>query len=356
MRKNIICFIDDLCLGGAQRQLVGLAKLLMQRGYNVRLCTYHNDGFYVDAVKDLDICYDYENKMESAFKRIPEFIRYLKRISPDVIISYIESPCIISCISKIIYPHFKLIVSERNTSQQNGLRETLRFNLYRVADYIVPNSYSQEQFIRDNYHFLSEKVITITNFVDTDKFIPGDGNIDKTIISVGRITPQKNILNYIKAVRRIKDWGLNIRFQWYGDTDNVVYQEECIELLKNLHLMDCFTFLPATKDILSVYQTAFALCLPSTYEGFPNVVCEAMSCGLPILCGAVCDNPSIVSEKENGFLFKPESIESITKSIESLCLLDEDNLKRIRTNNREKAVREFSKNNFIEKYIQLIEK
>lgn len=49
------------------------------------------------------------------------------------------------------------------------------------------------------------------------------------------------------------------------------------------------------------YRKADVFCLPSLYEGYPNVVAEAMSCGLPILCSNVCENPYIVEEGAMAF-------------------------------------------------------
>ena len=48
--KKIVCLIDDLCPGGAQRQLVGLAYLLKESGYDISVMTYHNDSFYMPVL------------------------------------------------------------------------------------------------------------------------------------------------------------------------------------------------------------------------------------------------------------------------------------------------------------------
>lgn len=355
--KKIICFIDDLCLGGAQRQLVGLSIMLKHKGYNVRFCTYHNDDFYKSLLIENGIDYEYNKGMEFVINRIPQFIKYIKRESPDVIISYIESPSIIAAIAKLFCRHVKLIVSERNTSQGNGVKEWLRFNLFRFADTVVPNSISQERYIQTNFKFLSPKLKTITNFVDVAKFLPDNNALidSNSIVCVGRITPQKNILNYLHAIKRIKDSGIRVHFDWYGDTDNTKYMLQCIQLISKLGIEEYFKFHPAERNIVSIYQKAYAFCLPSSYEGFPNVICEAMSCGLPILCSNVCDNPDIVNDGENGFLFNPFEIEDIYNAILRISKLTEGEIEDIRQRNREKAINRFSMDNFIERYISIIE-
>ena len=73
-----------------------------------------------------------------------------------------------------------------------------------------------------------------------------------------------------------------------------------------------FEFRPPQNNIQTEYQKADALCLSSIYEGFPNVIGEGMSCGLPILCGDVCDNATLVDES-NGMLFNPFDEEDMKK-------------------------------------------
>ena len=53
--KKLLLFTDSLGAGGAQRQLVGLATLLQQRGYIVKVCTYHNLDFYKSFLDENEI-------------------------------------------------------------------------------------------------------------------------------------------------------------------------------------------------------------------------------------------------------------------------------------------------------------
>ena len=298
--------------------------------------------------------YIYLPKAENKFWRIPLICRYITESAPDVLISYLSTPNIIACISKLINKRTKLIVSERNTNRVVGKNEKIRFSLYKFADYIVPNSYSQEQFIRNNFPNLTLKTRTITNFVDTDLFCPStqtDEHNVPIIISVGRITHQKNIINYLKALKILVNKGQRFKAIWYGNTDNIKYQDKCLNLMNELQLNNFFEFRPATSDILTEYQKADLFCLPSTYEGFPNVVCEAMCCGLPIACGDVCDNSLIVEDGLNGLLFNPNDINDIAEKIERL--LSHDKIIDMKVSNREKSINLFSSNTFLNKYLEL---
>lgn len=356
--KKIICFIDSLGAGGAQRQIVGLANQLHMAGYDVQMLVYHDLSFFqssLDGSIKLQILPESSN-----IKRICNAYRHIKHEKPDWVISFLESPSIISCIVKVFYPHFKLIVSERNTTQHIGGAERIRFFLYRWADYIVPNSYSQEKFIKELFPKLSEKTITITNCIDTDIFKPQISNSETTdgtvtdILTVGRITEQKNVIRYIKAIKIIIDRGYNIKADWYGKYQDINYYNECLEEINNCKLQKVFIFHDASNNIVEKYQQADVFCLPSIYEGFPNVVCEAMSCSLPILCGDVCDNSNIVIDKENGFLFDPYDIVNIADTIETFLKLQAFQKNKIKENNRKRALEIFSSNAFVTAYEKLL--
>ncbi len=113
-------------------------------------------------------------------------------------------------------------------------------------------------------------------------------------------------------------------------------------------------FHPATTEILDMYQNCDIFCLPSNYEGFPNVICEAMSCGKPIVCSRVCDNPNIVQDGQNGLLFDNTNVNDMADKLQSICSLSQDVLSRWGHHSREIAETMFSMDVFVEKYLELM--
>lgn len=164
--KRILCLIDSLGPGGAQRQLVGLAIFLKERGHDVTVAAYHDNRFYIDHLLTNGVPYVYLKKANHSTFRIWHISRYIRRVRPDVVITYLETPSICACVSKMFNHKFKLIVSERNTTQHTGWNERIRFFLFRFANYLVPNSYSQEEYLKSEFPKLSRKIVTIPNFVD----------------------------------------------------------------------------------------------------------------------------------------------------------------------------------------------
>ena len=358
---KILCLSQSIGPGGAERQLTGLAVMLKNLGYEVIVITYSKNEFYIPLLVENGVEYKCIDKALSKIRRLPELFKTLKKYSPDVVISYEDGPNFVSCLSRIWGRKFKLIVSERNTNQnvKLTLRDIIKFNLYRKADYVVCNSFTQTNYIDNYFPVLAKKNLTITNFTDTNVFFPAKSiNNENTIqcICVGRIVPQKNVHLFINAIGMLKEKGYLLKIRWYG---NIVYSDPyskiCLDLIKENNLQEIFIFKRPTKKIQEEYQKSDLFCLPSLHEGYPNVLCEAMSSGLPVLCSNISDNPMLIETGVNGFIFDPKDKNEIVSSFIKFFSLSESDKKQIGIANRSKALSIFSKEVFLKKYLKLID-
>lgn len=355
--KKIILFTDSLGAGGAQRQLVGLAKLLNIEKYDVTVLTYHKFEFYIPFLQEDNIKYVLLNGLNNPIKRIYSIIQYIRKEGPDVVIAYQETPSLIASFVKLFCPKIKVVVSERNTTQIVNRKDKIRFFLYRYVDKIVPNSYSQESFLKQNYPNYSNKITTITNFVDLEKYRPNikDRNEVHTIMVAATIFNSKNTLLFIDAVNILKNKGLRFVVKWYGYSDKYnEYYNECINKIEKYSLSKHIKLLPKTLEIEKCYNEADYFCLPSFFEGTPNVICEAIASGLPVACSNVCDNSRYVRNGENGYLFDPLSPESIADALQSMLSLTDSEYKSYSLRSRQIAEEKLHKNLFCQKYIELI--
>lgn len=357
--KRTLCLIDSLGPGGAQRQLVGLASFLKHEGYDVVVVCYHDNRFYVDKLIMSGVPYVYLKKANNTIYRIWHVARYIRKVRPDIVVSYLETPSICACLAHLFNRKFRLIVSERNTTQHTGRNEKIRFNLFRIADYVVPNAYAQEKYIKDVFPFLTNKVVTIPNFVDLNHFVPVMKKKQREvpeIVVAASIWKSKNTLGFIDAVSELKAQGVKFHISWYGRAEaHMDYFNQCQQKIKELAINDCMELKEKTRHIQEKYQEADYFCLPSLYEGTPNVICEAMACGLPIACSDVCDNSIYVREGENGFLFNPLETESIVEALKRLLSLRGGDYKSYCLNSRLRAEALLSDVKFVNSYIKLIE-
>ncbi|MBN2921477.1 MAG: glycosyltransferase [Lactobacillus sp.] len=357
---KILCFTDGFNQGGAERQLIGLANLLQQHGFDVTLASYHKENFYRSLMDSCNLKYDFIESSGLQLSKLVSCYKYFKTKGFDCVISYKGGCNQICCLLKAIGMSFKLIVSERCLVYDFNAFQKRKFFLYRFADYIVPNSYAQEKFIGEHYPKLLAKTVTITNFTDIDTFVPvkNETHSKLRVLVTARISHQKNIKRFIEALSILKKENLSIDVKWFGNVNfgEDTYALECKELIERYGIGDIFHLLPATTSISTEYQSCDVFCLPSIFEGYPNVVCEAMSCGKPVLCSNVCDNSTIVEDGVNGYLFDPYNIMDIVQAFRKVYSLSTNQREEMGTKSREMAVVKFSKKTFVNKYIKLIEK
>jgi len=354
--KKILCFIESLCSGGAERQLCGLAILLKQRGYDVKVVTYVENQFYEPQLRQNGVKYELNTSLWNKWLRPWRMAKLIRREKADVVISFLPMVNMATCLAKSLY-NAKLIVGERNTTQQLSQKDNLLFWLYRFADVIVPNAFSQEQYIKEHFPRLAPKIRVITNFVDTELFRPSaeptTSRRDTRIICVGRLMPQKNILSFIEAVNLVAKEGYRFHVDWFGQNFQNGYAEQCFRKVEKLHLNDIFLFHEPSRNIVEEYRNSDIFCLPSIYEGFPNVLCEAMSCGLPVICSDVCDNPMIVCDGENGFMFNPQDVSDMARIMTQMLNVPSAKRDKMIFANREKIINLCSMEAFVNKYIAL---
>ncbi len=354
---RIICFIDSLGSGGAQRQLVGLAVMLKQNGYDVKVVYYHDYPFYKEILDNNNVPNELIIGADNNFKRISYVKKFFVQETPDWVIAYQETPSLVATIVKLLGCNYKLIVSERNTTQKMSYREYVRFFFYRWADVIVPNSFAQEIVIKQTSPRLAHKIKVITNFIDLQRFGYSERQRREIplILVVGRVSAQKNTIGLIKAAKILKDKGFNFTIKWYGITETYnPYAETCKQLLSDMDMNDIFELLPKTNDIEKKYKDCDYFCLPSLYEGTPNVIAEAMASGIPVACGDVCDNHRYVKDGINGTLFNPLDVSSIADGLQRLLGIKE-NYRIFCINSRKIAEEMFSSDSFIEKYESIIQ-
>lgn len=356
--KKIILFTDSLGAGGAQRQLVSLGIMLKNAGYDITVATYYDIDFYRSQLEDAGVRNVLVPKAADSKKRIMAVRSFFKKEQPDWVIAYQETPSFVACVAKILGGKFRLIVSERNTTQHIGRYERVRFFLYRWADAIVPNSYTQGEFLASHYPWMKKKLTTISNFVDLTQFsyVKKKKRKIPEIAVAASIWSPKNTLGFVDAIKILVNRGFKFHVSWYGKSEsNLDYFNLCQQKIVKYDLQSYIELKDKTKQIKQVYQNADFFCLPSFYEGTPNVICEAMSCGCPVICSSVCDNSIYVEEGDNGFLFDPHNPESMAESIGRALLVTDNEYAYLSNQSRNRAERLLSEKTFLDKYIKIIE-
>ena len=141
----------------------------------------------------------------------------------------------------------------------------------------------------------------------------------RNLVVVGRIAPEKNQRAVVQALGALgpeaKAWSL-----WLLGEDTT-HPQYVAALRADIHaagLADRVHLLAPRQDVAGVMRQMTALLLPSTREGFPNVLLEAMAIGLPVVAAPVGEVPHIVTDRATGLLLADASSSSIATGIDAL--------------------------------------
>lgn len=355
---KIVLLIESLGSGGAERQLTGLAVMLKEKGYDVTVISYIENQFHEPYLKENAVNYIFASEMERKSTRVFKLASRLRQLKPDVVISYLPHVNACACLARLLCK-FTLIVSERSHTQHFGWKIRTQFNLYRIADYVVPNSQSEADNIENHIPGLKNKIRVIPNYVNTDVFKPNQNrevgeNAPVKLISVGRFIESKNVLVFLDTFSDVLQRGYNVTLKWIGSMYDREYCAKIRNKINELNLSDKVTLQDQINDVAREYQDSDIFCFPTIYEGYPNVLVEAMSTGLPVVCSNVCENPQIAKDGINGFLFNPFDQQEMTTALIKMLSLTSSERIKMGIHNREQVLANNSTETFVKRYIDLL--
>ena len=146
---------------------------------------------------------------------------------------------------------------------------------------------------------------------------------DVQIVTVGRLVEKKGFPDLLRALGRLKASGRRITCRVYGDGPLL---RPLAELRDSLGLADAVHFLGerSRETIIQALHSSDVFVLTPTVtedgdrDGIPNVLVEAMACGLPVVSTSAGGIPELVTHSENGFLTAPGDVASIENLIATL--------------------------------------
>ena len=361
--------IDKLEAGGAQRQFCLLATSLQQTGFDVEVIVFGNDDFFAHELSHGTSIRVDRLVWRNRLHLIRVARAAIRRRNPDIVIGYLAWPNLIVELAGIPSRRFAIIVSERCLDvSRSRAKRYIRYFFHRLADVVVSNSYSQRRFMDQVAPHLSERTVVITNGVDTGYFRPSTipkrtlAGRPTRILVLGRLVPQKNPIRFVEAVwqARARFPSAEIQVDWYGkgpDGGNgyaTPYMKEVEEVMVRRRAAPWFRVHSPVAGVRALYRTADLVCVPSLYEGFSNVIGEAMACGVPVIASRVGDNAVLVKDGITGFLFDPRSVGCTVDTIARFLAMSDGERRMMGDAGRTFATSNLSRATFTQRYAALI--
>jgi glycosyltransferase involved in cell wall biosynthesis len=272
----------------------------------------------------LDVMWHSPNPMARFWqhvKRIWILRRAIRHSAPDCVLSTMVSPNVLTLIAARGL-HIPVIVSERIDPFLYSLSKAwivLRLWQYRQARQVIVQSASYKEYfppaIQQRAHAIPNPVILPCQAEAPEQEKPVSTHAP-IIVAVGRLAHQKGFDLLLRAFASVvsdhPDWSLTI---WGEGTERASLEALCDELgLKGRVQLPGITPNPFEK-----LQQADLFVLPSRFEGFPNVLAEAMACGLPAIafdCSAGVRD--IIRDGVDGVLVPPEDVQALASAMDKL--------------------------------------
>lgn len=324
---NIVKVISSLSYGGAETQVMNLAKELVRQGHTVTIITTTDHAPREHELENTSvnfICLKKSHKFDLIL--IKKLRDMFKKIKPDIIHAYLYDAEFFSRLAAIGL-NIPLINSERNDGYKLNTNQKLGHLLTRyLVDGIIANSFAGNKHAKGKYPNLPEsKFHVVWNGIDGKKvterikaydldfkqYLFADEKV-KLAVMVASIKYQKNHELALKVAEKLITLDESWRVVFVGDQlvdSKNEYKTKIMSLYNNLVHKDKITFIGNRIDIVEILHQANVSFLTSHHEGFPNTALESMAVGTPVITTSFSDikriavEPWLVIEEHNADKF-----------------------------------------------------
>jgi glycosyltransferase involved in cell wall biosynthesis len=294
-RAHLVVYLPDLAGGGAERLHVGLAPLFLAAGLRVTFLVHRRRGALLDSVPSGVRIVSLEARRPLA--ALPRLIGFLRRERPQLLLANTEHMNIVAIWAKLVSGSpTRLIVAQHNALSRQAMRPGLQFKalpfLYRRflsrADAIVAVSHGVANELEAMAGLAAGSVRVVYNGVVDDGFAARAGEpvahpwLDgrrNVLIAVGRMVVQKDHATLIRAFARASQ-SRDLRLIILGDGP---LRAELSSLAASLGVAERIDMPGFVENPLPFIARSASLVLSSQFEGFGNVLAEALACGTQVV-------------------------------------------------------------------------
>ena len=329
---RVLFLVRSLQLGGAELQLLLLARGLRDRGHTVTIASFYPGGpVWELATGDGIECRSLGKRSRWDFLRpVLRLRRMARAFQPDVLYSLLQGANVFAALARPLLGGVPLVWGVRASNMVfDFYGRSARLGLaaeratWRAANLIICNSEAGAAFYA-SHGVAADRLRVIRNGIDTEAFRPdapaGDAlrrdlqvpGGTPVVGIVGRLDPVKGHATLFSACVRLRSRGIEPQVWCVGDGPDPVRQQ-LMARAAELGLQDTVRWLGVRRDLRAVYNALDVLACVSLSEGFPNVVAEAAACGTPCVVSDVGDAALIVEQAR--FVVPPAAPERLADAI-----------------------------------------
>ena len=332
---RIVHVISDLDTGGAEVMVTKLVGRMDREQFSNTVISLTDHGELGDQIEMQGVPVHALGMKRGRvdFAALPRLIRLLKSIRPDIVQSWLYHADFLSTLAVRMAGSSLLIWNVRCSDMDLTRYRSLTRWIQRILAWwshnpeaVVVNSQAGKS-LHERLGYRPKRWEVIPNGFDLDRFCPRSdvrsaqrkewGVSDGTVVIgvIARLDPMKDHATFLEAARRLANRRRDVLFVLMGrDT------EKLAAAVAEKGLTDQVRLLGYREDVEQQLPGMDTVCLSSAFgEGFPNVLGEAMACGIPCVVTDVGDAGSIVGE--TGLVVPPRNAEVMAEAM--MTLVDE---------------------------------
>ena len=357
-RRHVTFIIPALIVGGAQRQLIELASGLDPQLWRVTVLVFRGGG---DLEADLRrrgtaLVTVGKGSRADVLGFVARLAWQLRRLRPDVVHGYLGPGNVMAAITRLVAPRCATVWGVRASAMDMTrydwparLLAGIERRLVGCSDLIICNSWAgRTAHLAIGYP--AHRTVVVSNGIDVGQFAPDVAarseirrewqisERDLLIGIVGRLDPKKDHVTFLRAAGLLADVP-SLRFVSVGNDPRNRRAKLAAEA-ESLGLSDRIAWHDARADVAKVYNALDLLVSASSWgEGFPNVVGEAMACGVPCVVTDVGDSALAVGD--TGWVCPRSDVTALASAIRT-AITDRGALVSRGARARQRIVAEFS--------------
>lgn len=344
--KHVAIVTSGLGAGGAERVIAQLAAHWVESGARVSIVTFDRPGDSIfhpldpgvevhRLTLDADRSSGVVQRLRLQIRRVLAVRRFCRTARPDAVFAFLTKVSLLALAAKL-GTGVPVVACERNNPERQDthpLWNAILRKLYGRAALIVCQTRGSIRCIPPRLH---DRVAVIPNPIMP--FGVAGVRSGRTLVAVGRLTHQKGfdllIAAFAAIADRHPDWVIDI---WGEGPERAALEQQ----IRREELESRIRLCGQSERPGSWLETASAFILPSRYEGFPNVLGEAMAAGLPVIA-ARCDfgPEEIIEDGQTGLLAESENVDALSAAIDRL--LSDADLRTALGTRAELAIRRYA--------------
>lgn len=322
--KKLAIYIPSIESGGVEKNLIYISNFFLKKKIDIYVITANKNkkSFFNKRIKY--IC-PKSNKWNntSRFTKTLVCLALIFFRLPKKNISLFSFQSNISAIilSKILNIDIAIRLNTSPSKYINGYFKIILFKkFYAVSNKIIVNSLEFKKELKILLNLKSDYIpnpINIKKKLKKKKIKYFKNFKGLKILSIGRLTDQKNQIIILKSLKILKEKNINFKFFLIGKGYKL---EELKEYVRKNNLKKNVQFAGYKKDAFEYMSSSDLFILSSKFEGLPNVLIEAQSQNIPIISSNCASGPGeILLNGQLGSLFKVEDHISLSKIIINFC-------------------------------------